>query len=927
MDQGGKEMKKNIRKYLCFFLAAVLTAIPLQAAAQEPDMQQTPVSHFSKGLFYHDTFSQQEVSVSQVDQLLSFVKNSGFNRIYFSLLSSADEKFIELPAVRIQTPKTDNYEKLSYLTAQLDKEDISLSLAFDPFTLDITHPAYRFVRTVVEKGGSIGTLDGEKLRLDPALDWNQSLAQWDLQKLLAAGSAADEILLQNTAFLYTAADGQANDQVSQAQKMASFLEGTSGGGLSVSVLYRAFSAPTLANARLLSQPGLLPQTLVENQLANTIYPTMEKDFEGCQKQAARWNTLSGSLEVIPCLETDALTSSEQPFGISSRIFFMKQLGVSSIAVSDYKQLSQNSSEISILLPSVLSEDLDLIPEGYSLKIPQTLSVSRPSRDITISSSSYYVMGTSNPDLPLYLDGKPIERETTNGGFGVYLTDIPVGTSTYTFSQGSQSRTISITRTDPTQSGISYISRIIQNSMYPYYDEAVKSGDLISFTCTAPAGSSVSVTFQGKTVSLTQKAAAQTGVPATFNGTMTMPDMGQDDATVKIGPVTYTLTYEGATTSYTSSGDLYAIGKNASLAVSANDYINNVYGDVTIEDDFYMTLFGGARDYVEEVTGSYYKLRSGGYLPKSTADILDGTPIVDNQVSHVDFTTDERSETLTLTGTAKAPYKAQMDDEKLTVTLWNTSGIPEKIDFAGSSLFREITVVKNEDGSVTLTFFYQDGKMLWGYNVEYNGDHIVIFAKKAPSLSESAQKPLEGIIVVIDAGHGGEDPGALGVAGTNGPTEKDLNFINSYAVKLILEALGATVHLVSEDNARLSFEERMDPARSMRADFFLSFHHNSTGESVDSSKSFGTEVYYHEEQSKAFAENILNGITTAAQRNARGAYQSYYRVTRMTYAPSLLVELGFVVNPVEYENLCQSIRIYQTALGVADGMIRTIENFQ
>ncbi len=181
--------------------------------------------------------------------------------------------------------------------------------------------------------------------------------------------------------------------------------------------------------------------------------------------------------------------------------------------------------------------------------------------------------------------------------------------------------------------------------------------------------------------------------------------------------------------------------------------------------------------------------------------------------------------------------------------------------------------------------------------------------------------------MIDAGHGGEDPGALGVAGTNGPTEKDLNFINSYAVKQILEALGATVHLVSEDNARLSFEERMDPARSMRADFFLSFHHNSTGESVDSSKSFGTEVYYHEEQSKAFAENILSGITTAAQRNARGAYQSYYRVTRMTYAPSLLVELGFVVNPVEYENLCQSIRIYQTALGVADGMIRTIENFQ
>ena len=921
-------MKKNKRNWICFFLAAVLSAVPLQAAAQEPEARSSAVSDFSKGLFYHDTFSQNKTDVSQVDQLLSFVKSSGFNRIYFSMLPSDGEPFSELPPIRLHAQKNSGLESLSYLKAQLEKEGISLSLALDPFVLGNTHPAYRFVRTVVENGGSIAVLNGESLYLDPALDRNQSLARWDLQKLLAAGSTADEILFKSTTFLYPTADGQANDQVSQAQKMAAFLEGTSGGGLSVSVLYRSISSPSLANARLLAQPGLLPQTLVENQLANTIYPTVDHHLEGCQKQAEQWSDLSGGLKVIPCLETEVSAPTDLSFEISSQIFLMRQMGVSSVAVSDYKRLSENPSGVTMLLPAVLSGDLNLIPKGYSLKIPQTFSVSRPSTDITISASSYYVMGTSNPDLPLYLDGKPIERQTSNGGFGMYLTNIPVGTSTYTFSQGGQSRTIAITRTDPNQSGsVSRISRIIQNSMYPYYDEAVKSGEQISFTCTAPAGASVSATFQGKTVALTQKAAAQPGVPATFNGTMTMPDLGQDNATDKIGTVTYILTYNGTTSSYTSSGSLYAIGKNAVLAVSANDYINNVYGDVTIEDDFYMTLFYGACDYVEETTGSYYKLRSGGYLPKSTADILIGTPTVDNQVSNAAFSVDERSESLTLTGTAKAPYKAQMTDSKLTVTLWNTDGIPEKIDPAGSSLFREITAVQNQDGSVTLTFFYQDGVKLWGYNVEYSDDSIVIFAKKAPSLSASAQKPLEGIVVVIDAGHGGEDPGALGVAGTKGPTEKDLNFINAYAVKQVLEALGATVHLVSEDNARLSFEERMDPARSMRADFFLSFHHNSTGESTDSSKSFGTEVYYHEEQSKAFAENILSSITTAAQRNARGAYQSYYRVTRMTYAPSLLVELGFVVNPVEYEDLCQSIRIYQTALGVADGMIRTIEDFQ
>ncbi len=252
---------------------------------------------------------------------------------------------------------------------------------------------------------------------------------------------------------------------------------------------------------------------------------------------------------------------------------------------------------------------------------------------------------------------------------------------------------------------------------------------------------------------------------------------------------------------------------------------------------------------EEVTGSYYKLRSGGYLPKSTADILEGTPTVENQVSSTKFAVEDRGESLTLTGTAKAPYKAQMTDTELVVTLWNTDGVPESTNPKNSSLFQEISAAENDDGSITLTFSYQDGVKLWGYSVEYDGENIVIFAKKAPVFAESSERPLEGIVVVIDAGHGGEDPGALGVAGSSGPTEKDLNFISAYASKQVLESLGASVHMVSEDNARLSFEERMDPARSLQADFFLSFHHNSTGESVDCSNSFGTEIYYHEEQSK------------------------------------------------------------------------------
>lgn len=917
-------MKKDRKKWSWIGLAVLLAILPLRAAADdELKASQSTIADPSKGLFYQSTFDTQKTDLSHMDVLLQFAKDSGFNRIYFSLLGQTEEEPSRLPAFRLHAAQEKDLADLSYLTSQLEENKISLSLVLDPFSLSPSHPAYRFVKTAVDHGSSIAVWDGERLQLDPAQDQNLALAQWDLQKLLAAGSIADEIVLLHTAFLSPGQNGQVNSQVSQAQKMASFLEEISGGGLSVSVLYDLIASPTTKNAQLLSSPGLSPQTLVENQLANAVYPIAAGgDSADYDKMTAQWNDWAAGLPVVAYLQGD---SADQRFSVSSQIFLLQQSGISSIAVAGYEHL-KNPSEISMLLSSALSGNLNLIPDGYSLQIPQTFAVTRPSGDITITTSSYYVMGTSDPDLPLYLDGELVERQTTNGGFGVYLTDIPVGTSTYTFSQGMQSKTISITRTDPSQSSVSYISNIVQSSMYPYYDEAVSVGEQISFSCTAPAGASVSATFQGKTVALTQKSTAQSGIPIVYSGAMVMPDAGDDDATVKIGTVTYTLSYQGVTTSYTSSGELYAVGKNTALAVMANDYINNVYGDVTIEDDFYMTLYNGACDYVEEVTGSYYKLRSGGYLPKSTADILEGTPTVENQVSSTKFAVEDRGESLTLTGTAKAPYKAQMTDTELVVTLWNTDGVPESTNPKNSSLFQEISAAENDDGSITLTFSYQDGVKLWGYSVEYDGENIVIFAKKAPVFAESSERPLEGIVVVIDAGHGGEDPGALGVAGSSGPTEKDLNFISAYASKQVLESLGASVHMVSEDNARLSFEERMDPARSLRADFFLSFHHNSTGESVDSSNSFGTEIYYHEEQSKMFAENILDSITAATGRNARGAYQDYYRVTRMTYAPSLLLELGFMVNPLEYEDLCQPLRIYQTALGVADGIIRTIEKF-
>ena len=107
--------------------------------------------------------------------------------------------------VRLRSDQERTLEELSYLTPLLEEKRISLSLVLDPFSLSPSHPAFRFVKTVTDHGSSIAVWDGESLHLDPAQEQNQALAQWDLQKRLAAGSIADELLMPNTASGITAA--------------------------------------------------------------------------------------------------------------------------------------------------------------------------------------------------------------------------------------------------------------------------------------------------------------------------------------------------------------------------------------------------------------------------------------------------------------------------------------------------------------------------------------------------------------------------------------------------------------------------------------------------------------------------------------------------------------------------------------------------
>ncbi len=151
-------MKKVRKKCGCTILAVLLALLPVQVAADGP-ASLSSAADVPKGLFYQSTFDEKKSAVLQMDTLLQFTNDSGFNRIYYSFSSETEQKSLSLPMVGLRSDQERTLEELSYLTSLLKENGISLSLVLDPFSLSPSHPAFRFVKTVTDHGSSIAVWD------------------------------------------------------------------------------------------------------------------------------------------------------------------------------------------------------------------------------------------------------------------------------------------------------------------------------------------------------------------------------------------------------------------------------------------------------------------------------------------------------------------------------------------------------------------------------------------------------------------------------------------------------------------------------------------------------------------------------------------------------------------------------------------------
>lgn len=206
-----------------------------------------------------------------------------------------------------------------------------------------------------------------------------------------------------------------------------------------------------------------------------------------------------------------------------------------------------------------------------------------------------------------------------------------------------------------------------------------------------------------------------------------------------------------------------------------------------------------------------------------------------------------------------------------------------------------------------------------------------------SAAEASSMPITQKTVIVDAGHGGDDGGAIGIDGT---VEKDINLDIALKLEKVLKFYGFNVIMTRTQDV-MTCDDGLDSLRKRKISdihnrfelmrknpdaIFISVHQNK----FEDSSQHGTQVFYsgNDERSKELAEAIQTSVTLTLQRkNDRVVKKSGSGIYLLYHAkiPAVLVECGFISNSDEVKKLKDESYRMKLAILIADGLLKYLSN--
>ncbi len=289
--------------------------------------------------------------------------------------------------------------------------------------------------------------------------------------------------------------------------------------------------------------------------------------------------------------------------------------------------------------------------------------------------------------------------------------------------------------------------------------------------------------------------------------------------------------------------------------------------------------------------------------------------------------EEAEDALSFPGQIRLQLPLGVEGKDLTVTEnYVTRTVDIRIPYAGEDYFYEYPILGSGKNIESLTYEFHKNygvvqlmmEKVFELNSSCDGDYFYLDFLTPQELYDK--------VVVIDAGHGGDDPGTK----KQGICEKDINLDILLELKELFDAqkdASIGVYYTRTDDQNPTLESRMELADKSDADLFISIHNNATKSGMMSSIN-GTQVIYDEQRAKEeptvenWARICLEEVTAVTGSSNKGLVaDSGEDITGNTKVPAAWIKVGFMTNQTELDLLRSKEYQSKAAQGIYNAVMR------